>query len=322
MTQRPVSLSGNGQPSHLVFDAATHSHPSTDLPQLTSQLVHEHAPLQMESPYPPSSRSMGSSARDGHGPISGNNHASQDSSSMVGLIIMVPGARTYDAPTRMTPAYTYRQFVPQYKTHSLPQVQPSPPSSVNWSETYASAPLTSYSTSPVYSTGTGLVEPVNARPSLQYAQPVMVELPTWSYQHVPVDVCPPEGSISAPAHSAIAGRVVSSHHLEQQPQGAMDQATSTPQAYYLRALKHGHIAPTEGGLDAGPGLVRNEVRRNGPIGQVRLLEPEQTSSNSTPTRRLEEPWSKMAHSQTQSGAFTHSGVYGMDPSMPTSARGK
>jgi hypothetical protein len=320
MAQRPASLSRETRPPHLVLDVPTEPYPSSNLPQLTSQLALEAtpAPLQMESPYAPSNRSMGSSTSNSQGSIYGYGRATESSPSisMAGSSIMVPRARTYEASAGMVPAFTYQQLVPHYTTHTHPvsrtpfQTLGSPSSSVTWSETYPSAPSTSYSTSPLYSTGAMLMQPTSAGPGAQYAQN--------GYQHLPMHVYPaePEGSTSTPAHYA---PVMSSPQLDRHPHGAMYQATGAPHAPCVRAAEHD---PSEGGLDSGPGPVRNRVRRKVAIGRVRLPEPDHMSPSLTPTGRVEDPWSKMAQSQTLSGAFTHSGVYGMDPSVSTCVPGQ
>jgi hypothetical protein len=258
---------------------------------------------------------MGSSTRNSQGSLYGYDHASDASSSIGG---MAPRAQTYETPAMgAVPAYTYQQLVPQYATQS--HHAPSPSSSVNRSETYASAPSTSYSTSPVHSAGVEMIQPGNARSSVQYTQSIVVEPPTWTYQNVPVHVYPPEGPTSAPAQVTEMIPITSSRPATANQHvpvpGGMYLAASAPQVQYIRAPERGHVTPPKERTDVGPGPVRNRVRRKVAIGRVRLPEPEATPFNLTPTGGAEDPWKQMAQSQSLSGAFTHSGVYGVDPSM-------
>ena len=311
MMHQPIAMTRNGRPSHLVLASPVQSLPSSDLPQLTSQLALESTPLHPESPYAPSTSSIGSEARNSAGSIYGYQPASE----VAGPTTLAPRPRAYEQQGGMIPGYTYQQLVPQQAT--IPMTHPSPSSSINWSETYTSAPSTSYSNSPVYATGP--MQSASTGPSHQYSQPVLVEQPTWQYQHVPVQVFPPEGSSSAPVHYVMSSSTGSSHQNEQQHATFAYQATSAPQTHYMRAPEYAHMATSEGGLDSGSGPVRSRVRRKVPIGRVRLPEPEHATSHPAPGTFTEQPWAKMAQSQTQSGAFTHSGVYGLDPSMPAYA---
>jgi hypothetical protein len=319
MLQQTPPVSRHRRPSPLVLDAATHPHLLSDLPQLTSQLALEpvpaHAQMGLQPTYAASSRSKGSSTRNSQGSLYGYDHASDASSSIGGV---APRAQTYEAPTMgAVPAYTYQQLVPQYVTQ--PHHAPSPSSSVNWSETYASAPSTSYSTSPVYSAGVEMINPGSARSSVQYTQSIAVEPPTWTYQHVPVHVYPPEGPTSASAQVTEMVPIPSSRPAPANqhvpvPSG-MYLATSAPQVQHIHAPERGHVTPPKERTDAGPGPVRNRVRRKVAIGRVRLPQPDTIPSNLTPTGGAEDPWKQMAQAQSISGAFTHSGVYGVDPSM-------
>lgn len=315
MIQQTSSSSRHRRPSSLILGTASQTPSSTDLPQLTSQLALEPTPalpqMGAQFTYAPSRGSIGSSTRNSQGSLYGYDHASEASSSMGGPAM--PRSQNYEATTvGAVPAYTYQQLVPQYHV-------PSPSSSVNWSETYASAPSTSYSTSPVYSAGRDLVQPGSARSSVHYAHSVVAEAPTWTYQPVPVHVYPPQGPTSAPAQMTEMVPVTSSHPASANqhvpvPAG-MYLATSAPPVQYIHAPERGHVTPPKERTDAGPGPVRNRVRRKVAIGRVRLPEQAVVPPNLTPTGGAEDPWRQMAQSQSLSGAFTHSGVYGVDPSM-------
>jgi hypothetical protein len=263
-------------------------------------------------------------ARNGQAPLYGYEHASDGSLSLAASNIRVPRAQTCEAlTTDMVPAYPYQQLRPQYKTRTETrtglQVQvtaqaPSTSSSPTWLETYGSALSTWYSKSPVHSTGIRIMQPASAEPSVRYAQPVIIKPPTWTYQSVPTHVYPPEGSTSASGHHTAMNTAISSYpvpEIEPSP-GGMYLAMSAPQAQSIHVPEDGQMTTSGESLGAGPGPVPNRVRRKVTIGRIRLLEPEGISYSFTPAGR-EGPSSKMAQSQSLSGALTHSGVYALEP---------
>lgn len=301
MVQRPAH---SRRPSHLKLGAAIHpsSQSSGDLPQLTSQLAIEPIPSHVESPYAPSHSSMGStslSARNSAGSIYGYDHTSEGSSAAATTAVMIPGSRMYEqVPVpNLVPAYIYQQLVPPPSAAS----HPSPSPSVGgWSEA-------SYSTSPVYTTGAAGVP-------MQYTQQVMVETPAgWQYQHVPVQIYAMEGSSTSPVQYVMANPG-GAQPLEYQSQGMVYQTTSLPHAQSHLPVAE-HIRGTTP-VDSSLGPVRNRVRRKVAIGRVRLPAAEHAAPAFAPGSLNGQSWSSMAQSQTHQGAFTHSGVYGLDPSMP------